>query len=155
MNHTFEEFEKTKELVIQHKVCWEVWPKYHVDRNGKKVEIGFELDLIGTHYHPVKTPLPGCVECAKVYEDLKQIAKWIIPKEERDSLYEIRPFDSSIHQAPMRKFRKDITLTIKILHREGFDRPIDACEIECLKEMKNKLKELGARQGYWREIAGW
>ena len=152
MKQTFDEFEKIKELVLQHKVCWEVWPEYHINQNGEKVQIGFELDLIGTHYHPTQSPLPGCVECAKVYEDLKRIAQWIMPKEERDSRYEIRSFDVSIHQAPLRKFRKDITLAIKILHREGFDRPKDACEVECLKEMEKKLKDFGACQGYWRDI---
>jgi len=88
----------------------------------------------------------------KVYEDLKQIAQWIMPKEERDSVYEIRAFDVSIHQAPLRKFRKDITLAMKILHREGFDRPKDVCEVECLKDMEKKLKDLGAHQGYWQDI---
>lgn len=152
MKQTFEEFDKIKVLVGQHKVCWEVWPEYHINQKGEKVQIGFELDLVGTHYHPVQSPTPGCKECVKVYEDLNQIAHWIMPKEERDSVYGIRPFDVSIHQAPVRKFRKDITLAIKILHREGFDRPKDACEVECLKEMEKKLKDLGAHQGYWREM---
>jgi hypothetical protein len=147
-----EEFDKIKEMVLQHKVCWEVGPEYHINKKSERIQIGFELDLIGTHYHPIKTPLPGCDECVKVYEDLKRIAQWIMPKEERDSRYEIRIFDSSIKYAPKRKLRKDITLTIKILHREGFDRPLDACEVECVKEMQKKLKELGVPEGYWREM---
>ena len=152
MKQTFEEYDKIEELVGQHKVCWEVVPEYHMNQKGERVQIGFELDLIGTHYHPEQSPIPGCKECVNVYEDLKQIAQCIMPKEERDSVYEIRSFDVSIHQAPLRKFRKDITLAIKILHREGFDRPKDACEVECLKEMEKKLKDLGAHQGYWRDI---
>ena len=149
--HHEDEFNKIREFVVQHKLCWEVYPEYHINREGNKTQIGFQLDLMGTHYHPEQPPLPGCVECVKVYDDLKQIAQWIMPNEERDSVYEIKRFDISIHQAPLRKFRKDITLTIKILHREGFDRPTDACEVGCLKEMEKKLKELGAYQGYWRE----
>ncbi len=149
--HSDDEFVKLRQLVMQHKVCWEIWPEYHIDRDGKRVQIGFESELIGTHYHPEQTPLPGCPECVKVYNDLKRIAKWIMPEEKRDSRYEIRIFDSSIHYAPQRKFRKDIALTIKILHRERFDRPTDACEVECLKEMEKKLKELGAQKVDWRE----
>lgn len=146
-----DEFAKLNELVMQHKVCWEVWPEYHMDQDGKKVQIGFELDLVGTHYHPEHAPLPGCAECVKVYDDLKQVAQWIIPKEERHSRYKIGIFDSSIHYSSRRKSRKDITLTIQILHREGFDRPVDACEVECLKEMEEKLKQLGAQKEQWKE----
>lgn len=149
--HSDDEFVKLRQLVMQHKVCWEDWPEYHIDQDGKRVQIGFELELIGTHYHPEQSPVPGCAECVKVYEDLKQITQWIIPKEERDSRYKIELFDASIYYSPQRKFRKDITISIKILHREGFDRPIDACEVECLKEMEKKLKELGAQKINWRE----
>lgn len=151
--HSDDEFAKLRELVMQHKVCWDVWPEYHIKQDKKKVQIGFELELIGTHYQPEQSPLPGCPECVKVYNDLKRIAQWIMPKEKRDSRYEIRIFDSSIHYAPQRKFRKEIALTIKILHREGFDRPTDACEVECLKEMEKKLKELGAQKVNWRELS--
>lgn len=149
-----EELEKLRKLVMHHKVCWEVWPEYHINQDGRKVQIGFELDIIGTHYHPEQLPQPGCAECVKVYNDLKQIAQAVIPKEERDSRYEITIFDASIQYAPKRKLRKDITLTIKVLHREGFDQPLDGCEVECLKEMEGKLKELGAQKEHWKEPFG-
>jgi hypothetical protein len=68
--HSDDEFVKLRELVMQHKLCWEVWPEYHIDQNGKKVQIGFELELIGTHYHPEHPPLPGCEECVKVYKGI-------------------------------------------------------------------------------------
>ncbi len=141
--YTGDEIGDLRELVRQHKVCYEVWPGYHIDREGRKIQIGFELDLIGTHYCPEHIPEPGCAECLKVYDDLKQIALWIIPKEERDSCYEIGIFDAAIHYASQRKSRADIVVPIKILHREGFDRPTDACEVKCLNEMEEKLKELG------------
>ncbi len=149
--HSDDGLAKLRQLVMQHKVCWEVWPEYHIDRDGKRIQIGFELVLIGTHYHPEQSPVPGCAECVKVYEDLHQLAQWVIPQEERDSRYKTGLFDASIHYSPQRKFRKDISLEIKILHREGFDRPTDACEVECLKEMEKKLKELGAQKTNWRD----
>ncbi len=146
--HFDDELVKLRQLVMQHKV---VWLEYHIDRDGKKVQIGFELELIGTHYHPEQSPVPGCAECVEVYEDIQQLAQWAIPQEERDSRYKTGIFDTSIHHSPRRKFRKDITLAIKILHCEGFDRPADAGEVECLKEMEKKLKELGAQKINWRE----
>ena len=79
-----EECKRIQELVRRHKVCWEVWPEYHIDREGKRIQIGFELNLIGTHDHPEQIIEPGCPECMKIYEDLNRIAHWIIPKEERE-----------------------------------------------------------------------
>jgi hypothetical protein len=148
-----EEIDKPMKLVKQHKVCWEVWPEYHIDREGKKIQIGFELDLLGTHYRPEHIPEPGCEECLEVYNDLKHIAQWILPKEKRDSRYEVGVFDASIHYASQREFRRDIIVPIKILHREGYHRPLDDCEIRCLNEMKEKLKELGAHERDWPELA--
>ena len=144
-----EGFDRLQELVRRHKVCWEVWPEYHIDRDGKRIQIGFEFNLIGTHGHSGKIIEPGCPECVNIYEDLRRIAHWIIPNEERDSLYEIGVFDASFHYSSQRRFRPDVILTIKILHREGFDRPTDSREVQVLKEMEEKLEKLGARKGSW------
>jgi len=141
-----DEFGGLKELVRQHKVCWEVWPVYHIDRKGEKVQIGFELELAGTHHEPKEPPKPGCAECVTVYNDLRRIGQWIIPKEDHLSRYEIGIFDSSIHYAAKRKFRKEVALTIKILHKDKFHDPTDECEVRCLNEMEQKLKALGAER---------
>jgi len=141
-----DEIGEIKKLVRQHKVRWEVWPVYHVNRKGEKIQIGFELELSGTHHDPKEPPKPGCAECVKVYDDLKQVAQWIIPKEDRLSRYEIDIFDSSIHYSAKRKFRRDVALTIKILHKGKFDDPTDDCEVRCLNEMEQKLKTLGAEK---------
>ena len=193
-----DEFGGLKELVRQHKVCWEVWPVYHIDRKGEKVQIGFELELAGTHHEPKEPPKPGCAECvtvealakvffcgstssprteklnnfnlspftlslskgklrtfarSSVYNDLRRIAQWIIPKEDRLSRYEIGIFDSSIHYSAKRKFRGEVALIIRILHKGKFDDPTDDCEVRCLNEMKEKLKELGAHERDWPELA--
>lgn len=147
---TENEFQLLSDLVAAHKVCYEVWPEKHLGPNGKICQIGFELTLIGTHYNPEHLPWPGCDECYKVYQDLHNIAVWILPKEKRDSRYEVQIFDSAMRRTPKRKFRSDIELTIKILHREGLEGPVDACEIRCLNEMKTKLRELGVTEGEWR-----
>lgn len=147
---TVDELELLRDLVAAHKVCYEVWPEKHLGSNGKISQVGFELTLIGTYYNPEHLPWPGCDECYKVYLDLQLIAEWILPKEKRDSRYDVQIFDSAMRSTPKRKFRSDIELTIKILHREDLEGPVDACEIRCLNEMKTKLMELGVTEGEWR-----
>ncbi len=143
-----------KRLVERHQVCWEVWPEETINRDGRRVQIGFELDLLGTHDHVTDPPTPGCDECAVVYVDLKKIAQAILPEGEHESDYEIGAFDSAIRFPPERDFRREVTLPIRIVHREGFERPVDACEVRCLQEMEKKLEALGASKGKWHPPAG-
>lgn len=41
---------------------------------------------------------------------------------------------------------------VRILHRDHFFQPIDACEERCLAEMTGKLKRLGFTEGPRRPI---
>lgn len=142
--------EKLKSLVQQHKICWEVIPKQIPVKDGAPLKIGFHLMLHGTHA-PGKHPIPGCEKCVHIFSDLRKIATWIIPKEERQSRYEIITFDRSLGYSLARQNRPDVSLTIKIVHRSKVDRPVAECQVLCLNEMKAKLSELGVPEKRWRE----
>ena len=64
---------------------------------------------------------------------------------------EIETYDSSIHRAVKRRLRPEVVLSLKILHRQGYDQPVDACEEDCLNEMQDKLKKIGAQRDVWQE----
>jgi hypothetical protein len=138
------------ELVQRFRVCWEAWPEFELLGHEKR-QIGFVLELHGTHEPGVKHPLPGCPHCLRVFDALRTIADWILPREKRPSRYEIESYVPVISYSPARGNRDDVTLTIRILHREGYERPVDACEARCLKEMEARLKELGASEKQWVE----
>lgn len=142
---TTESINRLSKLVIQHQVCWQVFPAEELFK-GKIQKVGFNLEIYGTHYHPVHTPYPGCDQCVKVYKDLREIAEWIIPKEERKSWYEVEFFRGKIGFAGLRHFRPEISLRIEIRHREGYFGPVNECEIRCLEEMIEKLSLLGAKK---------
>jgi hypothetical protein len=139
-----------KKLVNKHRVCWEVWPLFYLGKDGDKVQIGFDLEVIGTHSGDQQTLEPGSQESAEILEDLKQIAEFIVPQEKQYCRSEIQVFDNLIQFSPLRKFRDDFTVGIKITHRSGYDRPVDECEIECLKQIEERLKVLGAQKGHWK-----
>lgn len=137
-----------RDSVERFHVRWEVLPDcYYVNKQLR--QIGFNLELTGSHEAGVENPQPGCEHCRKVWRALKAIADWIIPKEIRDTGYDIVPYDQSIQYDPLRKFQPEVSLRIWIRHRSGFDREVDACEVRCLKEMTERLKEIGARKGKW------
>ena len=145
------------EIAEKHQVCYEVWPERSVAQ-GRKIQIGFELQLCGTNSHVAAEgdhqPIPGCEYCLSTYEDLRQIAEWILPRDERPSRYEISAFDRALHVAPhSRHSRSEVVLTIHIMHRADFNRDVDDCENRCLKEMRGRLKQLGVYEGKWRSEA--
>lgn len=149
MNKSEETINRLKSLIEKHRVCYEVWPMYLMVK-GEKEKVGFELMLSGTNDHEGGQAVPGCEHCRETFDDLRQVAEWIMPREERASRYEIDPYDHSFHSAPKRKFRTEVALSIMILHRHGFDQPVDDCEERCLKEMLAKLAELDTPEGEWR-----
>ena len=136
------------DLVQRYQVCWEVWPEYLV-ADGKERKVGFELELTGTPEVGTHQISPGCPACRQVYAALHAIADWILPKEERPSMYEMGQFEQALRYSFARAMRPDVMLTVKILHRHGFDQPVDQCEIRCLQEMKQRLAKLGACQRQW------
>lgn len=145
-----DQIQELKNLITRHRVCWEVWPLFYLDRNGDKVQIGFDLEVIGTHSNEQQTLEPGSQESAEILQDLKKVAESIVPQEKQYCRSEIQVFDNLIQFSPLRKFRDDFTVGIKITHRSAYDRAVDACEIECLKQMEEKLKKLGAQKGHWK-----
>jgi hypothetical protein len=145
--------EQLRAIARKHQVCYEVWPERSV-AEGRKIQIGFELQLCGTNSHVAakgKQPVPGCEYCQSTYEDLKQIAEWILPQDERPSRYEIGAFDRSLHVAPhSRHSRSEVVVPIHIMHRTEFNREVDECENRCLKEMRDRLNQLEVCEGRWR-----
>ena len=147
--------ERLKEIARTHRTCYEVWPEWST-KDGRKIQIGFELQLCGVNEHVFENggqrhPVPGCPHCFHTYSELRRIAEWVLPLEERPSRYEIQGFDHALHMAPSKRQRRsEVVVTIVIMHRRDFNRPVDDCESRCLKEMRERLKELGIHEDIWR-----
>ena len=70
--------EEIRALVQKHRVCYEVWPELLMV-NGERVQVGFALELSGAHEDENSHIRPGCEHCVHTYEDLLEIARWIMP----------------------------------------------------------------------------
>ena len=138
--------EELKQIIERHTVRYEVYPHYEIATNGDRVMVGFDLELYGTHEHGKTSLSPGCRLCEETYADLRHLAESILPKEQRPSTYEIPPFDASLHESAGGVF--EVVAAIRIEHRHGFFDPVDACEERCLKEMCQKLTDLGVSAGH-------
>ena len=148
MTETSSTVDQLRQIIALHDVRYEV--RAHEDVVGvgdraERVKTGFDLELYGTHDHGHSSLTPGCERCTATYRDLRQVAEWILPKEKRPSVYDIEPFDHSLHSARSTK-RFEVELKIRIHHRHGWEEPIDECETRCLAEMEARLREIGVRR---------
>lgn len=125
-------------------VAWEVWPERQVFTSATR-QIGFEIDLLARHFQPLHAPFPGCDECPAVFEGLRKIAEAVIPRGQRASWCEILEKSGLTYPPADRPPLASVTITI--LHRQGFEHAVDPCEIACLNEIEEKLAALGARSG--------
>ena len=139
------------DLVRQFRVCWEVSPVYTYVKQERK-EVGFVLELYGTHEPWVEHPEAGCDHCLRVFHALQTIAEGVLPQEYRPSRSDLGIYDQALHYARKRAERPDVVLPIKITHREGYERPVDECENRCLTEIKQGLREIGAYEGRWKPM---
>ena len=114
-------------------LCYEVWPDWAIT-DDKRVQVGFELDLCGT--------CESAMGAAR-FDELRHIAESVAQADSPDVTTELSPYDSSIHQSSRRQFRPEVVLSIRILHRKGFDRPVDDAEEDCLQRVESRLKRLG------------
>jgi len=143
-----DELERMRRVVAMREVCWDVFREKVGFHDGIET-VGYELDLTGIHSSGGHAPYPGCDLCKDVYRDLLQVARYILPKEHRPSLYEIEPYEAVIRSSRKRGLRDEVTLSVKILHRDHYEAPVDACETRCLAEMETRLASIWACKGAW------
>jgi hypothetical protein len=139
-----------KELIHRHKVCWNVWPEFTTARRDKR-QIGYEVELAGTPEHGITHLEPGSEPCQHVFTALRQIAEYVMPREEHPLIYEIGPFDQSIRYWRLHSNRPDVLLSVKIFASDGYEHTVDDCEDRCLREMEDRLQDLGAGRLQWTE----
>ena len=140
-----------REWVRQHHVTWELGSWQELADN-RLMTVGFELRLYGEH--PSAHARPGCPECLPVFDKLRAIALAALPSDPRPTKYEVEPFDAAFHLRPESAWHPEIQVTVHIVHREGYLRPLDACEKQCAEEIQAALRRLGVQPKRWSDTMG-
>lgn len=122
---------------VRYEVCFQ---RDIVD--GDLAETGFETNLLSSHGHGETRFRCGCSICKPMFDNLREIATWIMPKDRRPSEYVIAPFDQTLHMDAAHKLRPEVRVTVKIEHRGNKRAPLDDCEWRCLSDMEASLKRL-------------
>ena len=132
------------EIARTRQIHFDVEPEI-VLRGSERVKVGFQVHLWGVHPKGARA-LPGCPKCWDLLEDLRRIAEEVVPSDDRPSRTELEPFRRALYESRVVPGADEVAMTIRLIHREGYDRPVDACEERCLKEIRTRLRALGVRE---------
>jgi hypothetical protein len=129
------------EIARAHRVHFDVEPEV-VMRGADRVKVGFQVNLWAVHPKGSRA-LPGCPKCWDLVEDLRRIAEEVVPSDDRPSRTELAPFRPALYESRVVPDSDEVSVTIRLLHRDGYDNPVDRCEERCLKEIRSRLIALG------------
>ena len=138
--------EHIREIVHRFSVFYEVYPESTVLHDHTIRQVGFCVDLCGRPPRG-KNVSPGCARNKEIYGGLSQIASWVIPEKDFECCYELDGFDASLQCDEGAQDCGSVQLEIHILHQHGFDRPLDECELRALREVEDRLENLGVYRG--------
>lgn len=133
--------------IQEYRICWECSPLVEMHEQHR-VQIGFELHLFAQHPGQGAQG-PGCSLCRELYNELRELALFALPTDVRPSRYEIDPYRPAFHYRAETNRVPECQLTLRVLHREGYFEPIDACETRCADEITSRLCALGAQPNAW------
>jgi hypothetical protein len=140
---------KLAELVNRYQVCWEVWPEICAGQHHQQV--GYELELFGSDTN-IQDFQPGGAECARIHAALQVIAAHVFEVCD-DVFVEMIPDGQCLRYSPARGNRPGVTYSVKMLHRCGYENPVDEAERTYLDKVKTGLRRLGASEHAWHGIA--
>ncbi len=142
------------QLVNEHKVVYEVWPAFSIVDDGRRLQVGYDVDLYGTRIGGErKLLLPGAPGWIEVWQDLYVIADAVLSPVDDETVYLIYDFRPALSFDPKRQERPDVELVVAIRHRSEYNRAVDRSEEHCLHEVVAALRSIGAQQATWREVA--
>jgi hypothetical protein len=136
-----------QEAVKRFEVCWEATPEF-AGVNHDRNQVGFVVELYGTHDRRDVVPTAGCKHCIPVLQALLDIADYAVPETWRDALDSVRAH-SGLEYARERGGRPDVVVAITLIPRlEG--RPDVEAIGPCLSGVTERLSSVGACERSWR-----
>jgi hypothetical protein len=133
--------------IEEHRVCWELAPRVEL-HDHQRVQVGFDLTLLARH-SPTTVDAPGCDECYRHYEMLREIALLALPKGIHPTQCAFSAFDAAHHMRPETRWAPEVQLTIEITHRADTFGGVDDDERRCGAEIEEALRQLGVRLRVW------
>jgi hypothetical protein len=132
------------EFVRDRRVRFTVSPEAVLGKDGP-ILVGFDVRLLAWHGHDAH-PLQGCPVCAALEAHLADVAAYSVGPAERPAEVEIDPDVAVLYESPDAAGTDEVALDLRLLRRGDDDHAIGEPERAYLRQVRARLKALGARE---------
>ena len=148
----FKSEEELSETIRKRRICFDIEPYYNTTKQGKMVQIGYQINIYGTFPESDKKPSLDDPEFRGILKDVRNIAEALSNTCDPLHMCEATIEDSSsISYAHERKMRPDVTVHIPIFDQQHFGHPVDK-HIEDTAQLAGKILEsAGVRKKAWED----
>lgn len=130
------------EIVEHFQITWGVTP-LHESAAGESVEVGFVLDLHGTHEPAANHRERTCQHCANLMLALRIIGDWLFPPQGKCSSCEVQAYNNFIRGDQQGQPEACSTRAIRLVSHLGARCPLGACHAWCMTKMTERLNAIG------------
>ena len=130
-------------IVERFQVTWGVTPLHGSD-SGESVEIGFVLDLNGTHKPAANHVGRTCRHCTNLMLALKIIGDWLLPPQGKCSFCEVQAYSDFVRGEQKGQADASSTRALRLVSHLGTRCQLGACHLWCMTKMKARLNRIGS-----------
>ena len=141
MSTTSPDFAALRELARRRHVHYDVAPEV-VYRDGTRVTVGFDLRLWAVHDKGAHA-LPGCPKCLDLASELGALVGAVLPEAGRPTIAQVEPMEPALADSRVVPGADEVEILVRLIHRGRYEAPVDACEERCLREIRQRLRDLG------------
>jgi hypothetical protein len=123
-------------------VSADILPHYEI-QDHRRVQAGFDLTLLAARSEQCAGD-PGCNECQRVHELLREVACAALPVGWRHA---VEPFDAAFHYRRETRWQPEIEAVVQLLPSDRTPDAADAALRAELREILERLHGVGVGEG--------
>src|SRR5947207_4784607 len=135
-------------IVERFQVTWGVTPLHGSDC-GESVEIGFVLDLNGTHKPAANHVGRTCRHCTNLMLALKIIGDWLLPPQGKCSFCEVQAYSDFVRGGQKGQADASSTRALGLVSPLGTRCTLGSCHLGCMTMAKARLNGI-CSAGPWQ-----
>lgn len=132
-----------REMVEHFQITWGVTPLHESD-SGDRVEIGFVLELNGTHEPVADHSERSCRHCANLLLALRIVGDWLFPRQGKCAFCEVQVYHNFVCGDEEVQGRTCSMRALRLISQPETHCRFGSCHVWCMTKLTERLNRIGA-----------